>query len=190
MHYKCLVTTDIDNASSSDEVRRYVTEHLIDEGWASGGERWGAGPADWFLIGGLWSRSFASLSTCWGKAFEVEVERFLKANYPTLDGLANPDHSGDETRRLLKLDATEKVEAMWAKARPSDWPRVPYVRDSSRVLGYEDDAQLVTQALYDAVLKPFEGTCESGERYVDLEFDAVSPSFVRRKWVVVVDNHI
>ena len=55
--------------------------------------------------------------------------------------------------------------------------------------GYADDAMVLTQELYDALLTEYEGQEES-EYHTDLEYDAVSPAMTGTKWLVVVDYHI
>jgi hypothetical protein len=47
---------------------------------------------------------------------------------------------------------------------------------------------LLTQELYDEFLKKYEGTEES-EHHADLEYEAVSPAMIGKKWLVVVDYH-
>jgi hypothetical protein len=41
---------------------------------------------------------------------------------------------------------------------------------------------------YDALLKPYQGEDES-EHHADIEYEAVSPGMVGKKWLVVVDYH-
>jgi hypothetical protein len=66
---------------------------------------------------------------------------------------------------------------------------MPYWRDQYASYGYEDDAMILTQALYDALLKDDAGQEES-EHHADLEYEPVSPKMVGKKWLVVVDYHI
>ena len=56
MHYSFLVTFDKAKANTSKEARQYVWNTLQDEGFIGTG-RWACGQADWFVIGGRWSRN-------------------------------------------------------------------------------------------------------------------------------------
>jgi len=55
--------------------------------------------------------------------------------------------------------------------------------------GRDCDAQLVTEALYETFLKPFEGAASWDTDFVDLDRDEVSPAFIGGKWVCVIDYH-
>src|SRR3954451_4860271 len=58
----------------------------------------------------------------------------------------------------------------------------------SNDLGGSDDAQLVTDELYDDYLAEYEGF-DTIEGFADLEREPVSRQFINRKWLVVVDYH-
>jgi hypothetical protein len=65
----------------------------------------------------------------------------------------------------------------------------PYTR--SGYDAYPDDAMLLTDALYAALLAEYQGQdcdCDS-DGYADLDYEALHPDFVGRKWLVVVDYH-
>ncbi len=51
------------------------------------------------------------------------------------------------------------------------------------------DAMLVTQELYEHHLKEFEGHAAYDTDFVDLDYEEVSPDFIGRKFVTVVDFH-
>ena len=66
-------------------------------------------------------------------------------------------------------------------------------RGIHRDFGYADDAMLLDQTLYLRLLAQYEGRAV-GRRmdqlaFLDLDGERVSPEFVQRKWVVVVDYH-
>ncbi len=61
------------------------------------------------------------------------------------------------------------------------WSRNPF-RDNE----YGDDAMIVDQAIYDRLLANFEGRDEN-EYLVDIDYEAVSPAMISKKWVVVID---
>ena len=70
----------------------------------------------------------------------------------------------------------------------------PLARSSYKEFGAEDDAMLIDQALYQHFLKLFEGktTClgeDTSCDFADLDGEEVNPSFIGRKWLVVVDYH-
>ena len=64
----------------------------------------------------------------------------------------------------------------------------PEKRNVYRDDGYEDDAMIVTEEIYNTLLKEYEGSKES-EDHADLDHESVSLDFVGKKWVVVVDYH-
>jgi hypothetical protein len=55
--------------------------------------------------------------------------------------------------------------------------------------GRDCDAMLITEELYETHLKQFEGQQAFDNDFVDLEGETVSPQFIGRKWLVVVDYH-
>ena len=61
-------------------------------------------------------------------------------------------------------------------------------RDRGARLGAEDDAMLVTDALYDRFLAPNEEWSDE-QSCIDLEYERLSRAFIGRKWLVVVDYH-
>ena len=80
-----------------------------------------------------------------------------------------------------------ELDAIW-QAQGGTGPS-PYTRSAYEHLGYRDDAMPITQALYDALLSEFAGTNSDRELYADLDDEELSPDFVGRKWLVVVDYH-
>ena len=77
---------------------------------------------------------------------------------------------------------------MWDAKAPDAYVGIPYNRDTYQPNGYADDAMLLTQELYDALLKEYEGKEES-DYHADLEYEPVSPEMIGKKWLVVVDYH-
>lgn len=55
--------------------------------------------------------------------------------------------------------------------------------------GRDCDALPVTRELYNSFLKEFEGREAFDTDFVDLDREAVSPDFIGRKWLVVIDFH-
>jgi hypothetical protein len=88
-----------------------------------------------------------------------------------------------------KQKAVEKLcTVAWKKQAPKEYGAISINRDMYLELGYEDDAMLLTQELYDALLKEHEGEEES-EHYADLDGEKISPAMVGNKWLVIVDYH-
>lgn len=56
--------------------------------------------------------------------------------------------------------------------------------------GRDCDAMLVTPELYEKHLKEFEGESSYDTEFVDLDYEAVSPDFIGRKFLIVVDYHV
>jgi len=86
------------------------------------------------------------------------------------------------------LDSTAlDFNALWRKHGGAG-PK-PYTRSGYEQFGYPDDAVLLTQHLYDALLSGYAGQSLDRDAYADLDDEELSPDFVGRKWLVVVDYH-
>jgi hypothetical protein len=183
MHFRFLVTCNRDWADTSAKAREHVLDTLQEEGFCGQG-RWGGGLADWFVIGGRWSGAL-SFAT-WAKDLR---ERFSAAE-ATHDVQVRGCHYGDlmAHKRPVQEQLAKQFQQMWDAAAPKAYVGIPYNRDNYQREGYADDAMLLTQELYDALLKEYEGQEES-EYHADLEYEAVSPEMVGKKWLVVVDYH-
>lgn len=176
MHVRFLVTFDKDKADTSLEARSYVTDYLQESGFAAQG-RWGCGLADWFVIGGRWSGELTRALLNQEKLAQVEKE--FEATHGWWVG-------GQE--RVTEAQRREQMKAIFDRAFPDFTGLMPYWRNPYQDEGYEDDAMVLTQALYDALLKDYAGKDES-EHHADLEYEPVSPAMVGKKWLVVVDYH-
>jgi hypothetical protein len=96
-----------------------------------------------------------------------------------------------ERERVVYHDTDEKsihFTERWRLEAPEVYRTIPVNRDLYEELGYEDDAVILTDSLYDALLKPFEGKVDS-DAHADLDFEEVSPAMIGKKWIVVVDYH-
>jgi hypothetical protein len=181
MHFRFFVTFDTEQAASSDEAREYVYDTLMEEGFCSEG-RWGGGMADWFVIGGRWSGELSRHS--WAQGITAEMEALEQQHAVQVWGAFYPD--GEKTR--IQQELAKKFQQLWDDAAPAAYVGLPYIRDTYERYGYADDAMLLSQELYDALLKEYEGREES-DYHADLEYEAVSPAMVGQKWLVVVDYH-
>ena len=138
--------------------------------------------ADWFVIGGRWSGELSRHS--WAKDLSARMDAAERLNGVQVVGAYYADH---DTRKKQKAIERLQDEA-WRREAPEEYRAIPVNRDTYKEDGYEDDAMILTQELYDLLLKPYEGQ-EDSEEHADLEYDPVSPDMVGTKWVVVVDYH-
>lgn len=176
MHYLMLVTVSASKSDTSTSVRAAVSEALLnDDSFCGEGGRFGSPLADWFVIGGRWSGYLTSSRISEG------YRQAVNARFPGY---------GDKPYELVD-DHSESLDTIW-KALGGEAPD-PYSRDDTKGLGYPDDAQLLTTELYDLLLFDFEGrACISDGchcEYVDLDGEPLTPDFIGRKWLVVVDYH-
>jgi len=177
MHTRMLATFAAEHAATSAEAREYASSYLSDNGFVAEEGRWSHGMSDWFVIGGRWSGHLSRA------LLDQKKLRKVDATFERRHGWWIGGKDGvTEAQRL------EQYAAIFREAFPDFTGTIPAWRDQYRSLGYDDDAMLVTPALYDGCLKEFEGQYET-EGFCDLEFDAVAPAFVGKKWVVVVDYH-
>jgi hypothetical protein len=172
-----LVTFNKDEAETSEEARSYVTDYLQESGFTGQG-RWSGGLADWFVIGGRWSGELTRALLDSVKL--AAVEKAFEARHGWW--LGGQEHVTENQRR-------KQMKAIFAREFPDFTGEMPYWRNPYQDEGYEDDAMILTQALYDALLKEYEGQ-EDSDNHADLEDEPVSPAMVGKKWLVVVDYHI
>ncbi len=182
MHYRFLVTFNKEDAGFSEEARKRVVSYLIDEGFCAPQGRWSTSIADWFVIGGRWSGDLSCHS--WAAPLYAQMEKAEKAAGVQVWGASYADK-----KMKKKQNALEKLcTAAWKEKAPKEYRHIPINRDMYLELGYEDDAMLLTQELYDALLKEYQGQTDS-EHHADIDGETVSPAMVGRKWLVVVDYH-
>ncbi|HWB10544.1 MAG TPA: hypothetical protein VG826_15045 [Pirellulales bacterium] len=102
-------------------------------------------------------------------------------------GLLTETTIGDAYRTAAGNEQGAALDAVWSRhggAGPS-----PTNRDSYEQLGYVDDAMIVSEALYNALLAENEGIDTDCQHFADLDGEEVSRGFIGRKWLVVVDYH-
>jgi hypothetical protein len=181
MHFRFFVTFDAEYADSSATAREYVYDFLMAEGFCSQG-RWGGGMADWFVIGGRWSGELSRHS--WARTITTRMEALEQQHHVQVRGT----FYGDEEKQRIQQELAKQLQQMWDAEAPAAYVGIPYIRDTYERCGYADDAMLLTQELYDALLKEYEGQ-EEFDYHADLEYAAISPEMVGKKWLVVVDYH-
>lgn len=175
MHTQLLVTCNRDHAETSEGARAYVADVLErDQSFVGEGGYFASSVADWFVIGGRWSGTLSAVRH--GADFRAEAMRRIPPRFPI--GYADDEREAHATA----------LQALWEELGGSD--RNPLCRDQYADLGYGDDAQIVDEMLYDALLAPYEGSDCDGETFLDLDWQPVSrEAFVGRKWLVIVDYH-
>jgi hypothetical protein len=136
--------------------------------------------ADWLVIGGRWSGELSRHS--WAKDITVWMRKIEKEHDILVWGV----FYGDEAKKKLQAELLAQFTRMWQDAAPPEYKDIPYQRDTYKPDGYEDDAMILTQEIYDGLLKQYEGR-EDSEHHADLDFEPVSPEMIGKKWVVVVD---
>jgi hypothetical protein len=182
MHFRFLVTCDRDWADTSQEARDHVVDTLLEEGFCGQG-RWGGGFADWFVIGGRWSGELSRHT--WAREITARMAALEEHHAVQVWGA----FYADVEKQCIQQELARQFQQMWDDAAPAAYIGIPYIRDNYQRDGYADDAMPLTQELYDALLKEYEGKEES-EYHADLEYDSVSPEMIGKKWLVVVDYHI
>ena len=181
MHFRFLVTCEFAAAKTSEEARAYVRQALREEGFCSQG-RWGAGMADWFMIGGRWSGELSRHS--WARGITAEIEAAELEHNAHVWGASY----ADAEKERIQQELAARFQTLWDTHAPNAYKGMPFNRDVYKEHGYEDDAMLLTRELYGALLKDYEGQEES-EYHADLEYEPVSPEMIGTKWLVVVDYH-
>jgi hypothetical protein len=177
MHFRFLVTFKSDAAKNSTEARRYAALTLDAQGFAGD-----YGIADWFVIGGRWSGELSRHT--WAKLISAEMDVLEREHDVQVWGA----FYGDEDKQRIQRELAERFQAMWNAAAPCAFRDIPIQRDTYKAYGYEDDAMLLSQELYAALLQEYAGQPRS-EYHGDLDGEDVSPEIVGRKWLVVVDYH-
>lgn len=174
MHYRMLVTISRPKGANSEDARIAVHHALInDDSFCGEGGRFGSPLCDWFVIGGRWSGLLAEITI--GGAFKETI----RSRFPELAG---PSYSQAAAERYAA-----ELDAVWQAHGGTG--RSPYTRSGYDEFGDPDDAMLLTDRLYDALLKEHEGASVDRPGYADLDDEALERSFIGRKWLVVVDYH-
>jgi len=173
MHNRLFVTLDAPADAGSQQVREDAFNRLMDDDSFCGeGGRFGHPLCDWFVIGGRWSGLLAE--TLMGGEFNVKAGALSGMDAEFLP------------QSVIEKHACE-LDAIWHSLGGTGPNR--YSRSSYLQHGYSDDAMIVSEALYNALLTENEGLDSDGERFADIDGDEVSRGFIGRKWLVVVDYH-
>ena len=200
MHYRLIVTVGIEYAKTSKIARDYVNNQLSDDSSFCGeGGRFSSPIADWFVIGGRWSGDLSDKT--WAKGVVKKITALEKDKDIRVAGV----HYGDVKKTKKQSKVRDMVEAMYKAATPKKYKNkvLCWDRDTYNHTGYEDDAMIVNEELYEAFLKDWEGKDYGYKHnksstddytwkelhYVDLDGDCVDKDMISKKWIVVVDYH-
>jgi hypothetical protein len=178
MHYRMLITLAVIGGESSLDARTRAYDHLLSEpGFAGESSRFNSPIADWFVIGGRWSGFLSETSI--GEAYRAR----LKERFPQVTGAFYFSKDVEPHR--------EAIDALWRECGGQG--TAPFYRCPYDDLGQVDDALILDQTLYDALLIDYAGASEYREGghcyYADLDGEPLGPSFISRKWLIVIDYH-
>jgi hypothetical protein len=176
-----MITFNKESADNSQEAREHAENVIINEGFTGSDGRWSHGIADWFVIGGRRSGELSRHS--WAKHITGQMRAIEKKQNVSVGAFY-----GDEAKKKLQVELLTQFTQMWQEAAPPEYKDIPYQRDTYKNDGYADDAMILTQEIYDGLLKQYEGR-EDSEHHADLDFEPVAPDMIGRKWIVVVDYH-
>jgi hypothetical protein len=185
MHSRLIVLVDRNGNESSLDARKRAEARLIEEGFAGEGSLFVSHPADWFVIGGKWSGELirVRLDQDKLKAFRGEFEKQEL-------GWVGKDKPEEEQRA--------KAMELFGRFFPDLEGEPPVWRNSYQHLGYEDDAQVLDEPLFNFVRKlksyPDKATLDDlldGNCFVDLDgpCEELTEDTIGKKWCVVVDFH-
>lgn len=178
MHYSYFVRLSKDEANTSKEARLRVYNLLEDEGFTNQGH-FGAGKADWFVIGGRWSGQLQNLLL--KKDFHDVAKNIVKAKH---DFITNDD---------VKKHATELQKA-WESIGGKG--KHIWYRSSHESYGYDDDAMIITAPLLRALKNRYgkpDDFGDSVECYDSVLYTEINVSDLPKEsigdWLVIVDYH-
>ncbi len=186
MHYAAYVLIPVEKAATSDEARRQASNYLMENEFVGGEGRWGSGVSDWFVIGGRWSGSM-TLAHLDKKKLSRFWARFEKQKL------------GWSGKGIDDNERKKKISDLFLKYFPDfdvqQFP-CPPTRSPYSDAGYEDDAMIVDEIIWNEVITPglkkslLEGDaiihvdgCDESESELDKE------KVVGKCWCVLIDFH-
>lgn len=185
MHYRFFVTFNTEHAATSQEARDYAAQYLNNNGFIYDEDtRWSGGFADWFVIGGRWSGELSRHS--WAQAITGAMHSIEQEKDVQVWGA----YYGETHKQQLQQALAKQFQEIWDTNAPEAYKGIPIQRNTYKEDGYEDDAMLLTQELYDELLKAYEADQSTdSDHHADLDYDAVAPAMIGAKWIVVIDYH-
>jgi hypothetical protein len=187
MHALLYVLCPKDGLVDSKSARNHVFNWLTENGFTGNGGFFQNYIADWFRIGGRWSGDLVA------SQMDQEKLQALTKEFEEKHGFWISKDISEQTRQ-------EQYGELLKQYFP-DYQGMPWsFRNSYKVDGYEDDAQIVNQKLYDAIIK------DNLMDHLDVELiwnggsvintdmheksQPVAPdTYIGKYWIVVVDFH-
>jgi hypothetical protein len=187
MHALLYVCCPKDNLADSKSARSHVFNWLTDNGFIGNGGLFQQYYADWFVIGGRWSGELT--------ANQMDQEKLQALN----------KEFGEKHGFWINKDITEAMRqtqyADLLKQYFPDYQGIAWAfRDTYQEEGYEDDAQIVNQQLYDTIIKDhlldqiseeklWHGGAVIATDMQDNNNPVTPDRFAGKYWLVVVDFH-
>ena len=121
------------------------------------------------------------MTKLWAKLISAEMDALEREHDVQVWGA----FYGDEEKQREQRELADRFQAMWNAAAPCAFRGIPIQRDTYQADGYADDAMLLSEELYNALLTEYAGAHRS-EYHVDLDGEDVSPALVGRVSVQAV----
>jgi hypothetical protein len=176
-----------DGLADSQAARNHVFQWLSDNGFTGGGGFFQNYFSDWYVIGGRWSGELTA------KQMDQKKVNSLNKEFNEKFGFWISKDVSEEMRQ-------EQYRGLTQQYFP-DYKGLPWAfRNSYKTNGFEDDAQIVNERIYDAIIKDnlmekvdteklWNGgaiiTTDTGEKSLSNKPDF----FIGKYWLVVVDFH-
>ena len=187
MHCKLYILLPKDQASNSEQARIRVSDYLDENNFCiESGGRWGGGIGDWFVIGGRWSGDLTVIKLDHEKYKKFWDEVVAKNLHLTSKNTSKEKQDGD-IQRIFKNYFPEFDHKTVS---------FPVCRNQYQDIGYEDDAQIVDEEIWNRALAPglkndlyHGGAVIHTEGIEELEAGLMKDEVVGKCWCVVVDFH-
>jgi len=192
-HCRLYVLVPRSDVESSKEAREFVDRYLMDNNFCCEGGRWGGGVGDWYVIGGRFSGELSMIPFSQERqdAYFKELDEKKLIYYETGDKKRERDEKIFEVffRHFPEMRVLPGVQSMFLPLE---------VRDSYEHYGFEDDAMVVTDAIWERVIEPNLKTTayHDGSAVIRTdEFDDPGTLGVDKEqvvdhfWIVLVDFH-
>lgn len=168
MHYRYIVVFDKENAETSLEARTFVYDYLENNKDFNH-------QADWAVIGGRFSGILTRIRLDQDKLKQFEEE------FEKIYGFwINKENSEQERHSQAKN--------LFSKYFPEYKDEPLYFRNTYLDFGYEDDAQIIDEELYEKLIKELAEE-KDPESYLDIEDEDLEKEQMIGRWCAVVDYH-
>jgi hypothetical protein len=178
----------VKQARDAEDAKQKAVAVLDDNGFAGGTAFFSYGKADWYVVGGRWSRFLTEL-TPEGKRAMADIAAFVKSDYPELEQGIDGVSYGKSELKQKKAEAEVRANALFEAATG-----FPFVRDQYLMLGYDDDARQLTSELLAALRAAASDTevCLAGEQGIEGEgyLSDIQDEELVGSWLVAIDYHM